>query len=71
MFPACHSLSEMSDQSFFRFFKWIYQASLILFGLKWGPNNFYMAMAKMVIDVLSAFLILHIPGALLCWTWPL
>ncbi|XVF11615.1 hypothetical protein REPUB_Repub08aG0042500 [Reevesia pubescens] len=24
-FPACHSLSEMSDQSFFQFFKWIYQ----------------------------------------------
>ncbi|GAV80876.1 Glucan_synthase domain-containing protein/FKS1_dom1 domain-containing protein [Cephalotus follicularis] len=23
--PACHSLSEMSDQSFFQFFKWIYQ----------------------------------------------
>ncbi|XP_024025005.1 callose synthase 10 isoform X1 [Morus notabilis] len=24
-FPACHVLSEMSDQSFFQFFKWIYQ----------------------------------------------
>jgi len=24
-FPACHKLSEMSDQSFFQFFKWIYQ----------------------------------------------
>ncbi|WVZ18445.1 hypothetical protein V8G54_005767 [Vigna mungo] len=24
-FPACHALSEMSDQSFFQFFKWIYQ----------------------------------------------
>nr|GEV05479.1 callose synthase 10 [Tanacetum cinerariifolium] len=24
-FPACHSLSEMSDQSFFQFFKWIYE----------------------------------------------
>ncbi|XP_059644650.1 callose synthase 10 isoform X2 [Cornus florida] len=24
-FPACHSLSRMSDQSFFQFFKWIYQ----------------------------------------------
>ncbi|PQM37261.1 callose synthase 10 [Prunus yedoensis var. nudiflora] len=24
-FPGCHSLSEMSDQSFFQFFKWIYQ----------------------------------------------
>ncbi|XVF54616.1 hypothetical protein PTKIN_Ptkin05aG0196000 [Pterospermum kingtungense] len=24
-FPACHTLSEMSDQSFFQFFKWIYQ----------------------------------------------
>ncbi|XP_062116060.1 callose synthase 10 isoform X2 [Humulus lupulus] len=24
-FPACHSLSAMSDQSFFQFFKWIYQ----------------------------------------------
>ncbi|XP_051147585.1 callose synthase 10 [Andrographis paniculata] len=24
-FPACHRLSEMSDQSFFQFFKWIYQ----------------------------------------------
>ncbi|XP_048137131.1 callose synthase 10 isoform X2 [Rhodamnia argentea] len=23
--PACHSLSQMSDQSFFQFFKWIYQ----------------------------------------------
>ncbi|KAM3247140.1 callose synthase 10 [Capsicum annuum] len=23
--PACHTLSEMSDQSFFQFFKWIYQ----------------------------------------------
>ncbi|KAM7274363.1 hypothetical protein ACFE04_029027 [Oxalis oulophora] len=23
--PACHSLSAMSDQSFFQFFKWIYQ----------------------------------------------
>uniref|UniRef100_A0A1J3EUH6 1,3-beta-glucan synthase n=1 Tax=Noccaea caerulescens TaxID=107243 RepID=A0A1J3EUH6_NOCCA len=23
--PACHSLSEMSDQSFFQFFKWIYE----------------------------------------------
>ncbi|KAE8123986.1 hypothetical protein FH972_018899 [Carpinus fangiana] len=23
--PACHALSEMSDQSFFQFFKWIYQ----------------------------------------------
>ncbi|KAL5544007.1 hypothetical protein UlMin_007791 [Ulmus minor] len=23
--PACHRLSEMSDQSFFQFFKWIYQ----------------------------------------------
>ncbi|KAL3342752.1 hypothetical protein AABB24_026672 [Solanum stoloniferum] len=23
--PACHKLSEMSDQSFFQFFKWIYQ----------------------------------------------
>nr|XP_048330411.1 callose synthase 10 isoform X2 [Ziziphus jujuba var. spinosa] len=23
--PACHSLSEMSNQSFFQFFKWIYQ----------------------------------------------
>lgn len=28
-FPACHSLSEMSDQSFFQFFKWIYQVSYI------------------------------------------
>ncbi|CAK7336614.1 unnamed protein product [Dovyalis caffra] len=24
-FPACHKLSDMSDQSFFQFFKWIYQ----------------------------------------------
>ncbi|KAK9066428.1 hypothetical protein SSX86_013750 [Deinandra increscens subsp. villosa] len=24
-FPACHSLSEMSDQPFFLFFKWIYE----------------------------------------------
>ncbi|KAJ8450624.1 hypothetical protein Cgig2_020261 [Carnegiea gigantea] len=24
-FPACHSLSRMSDQRFFQFFKWIYQ----------------------------------------------
>ncbi|PSR89496.1 Callose synthase [Actinidia chinensis var. chinensis] len=24
-FPACHALSEISDQSFFQFFKWIYQ----------------------------------------------
>ncbi|KAF3437237.1 hypothetical protein FNV43_RR19990 [Rhamnella rubrinervis] len=24
-FPACHTLSEMSDQSFFQFFKWIYE----------------------------------------------
>lgn len=24
-FPACHSLSDISDQSFFQFFKWIYQ----------------------------------------------
>lgn len=24
-FPACHSLSQMSDQRFFQFFKWIYQ----------------------------------------------
>nr|XP_034926149.1 callose synthase 10 isoform X1 [Populus alba] len=24
-FPACHALSDMSDQSFFQFFKWIYQ----------------------------------------------
>lgn len=24
-FPACHALSEKSDQSFFQFFKWIYQ----------------------------------------------
>ncbi|KAJ7956112.1 Callose synthase-like protein [Quillaja saponaria] len=24
-FPACHALSAMSDQSFFQFFKWIYQ----------------------------------------------
>ncbi|XP_044487374.1 callose synthase 10 [Mangifera indica] len=24
-FPACHTLSAMSDQSFFQFFKWIYQ----------------------------------------------
>ncbi|XVE54543.1 hypothetical protein DITRI_Ditri03aG0090100 [Diplodiscus trichospermus] len=24
-FPACHALSEMSDQPFFQFFKWIYQ----------------------------------------------
>ncbi|XP_004299187.1 PREDICTED: callose synthase 10 [Fragaria vesca subsp. vesca] len=24
-FPACHKLSEMSDQSFFQFFKWIYE----------------------------------------------
>ncbi|KAL7099191.1 hypothetical protein ACP275_09G067200 [Erythranthe tilingii] len=24
-FPACHRLSEMSDQSFFQFFKWIYE----------------------------------------------
>ncbi|GKV00612.1 hypothetical protein SLEP1_g13279 [Rubroshorea leprosula] len=24
-FPACHALSEMSDQTFFQFFKWIYQ----------------------------------------------
>uniref|UniRef100_A0A2P2MBL0 1,3-beta-glucan synthase n=1 Tax=Rhizophora mucronata TaxID=61149 RepID=A0A2P2MBL0_RHIMU len=23
--PACHTLSDMSDQSFFQFFKWIYQ----------------------------------------------
>ncbi|XP_054805472.1 callose synthase 10 isoform X2 [Prosopis cineraria] len=23
--PACHAISEMSDQSFFQFFKWIYQ----------------------------------------------
>ena len=26
-FPACHALSEMSDQFFFQFFKWIYQVS--------------------------------------------
>ncbi|CAN1777271.1 Callose synthase 10 [Linum perenne] len=24
-FPACHSLSDISDQSFFQFFKWIYE----------------------------------------------
>ncbi|KAL3623862.1 Callose synthase 10 [Castilleja foliolosa] len=24
-FPSCHRLSEMSDQSFFQFFKWIYE----------------------------------------------
>ncbi|XP_021638598.2 callose synthase 10 isoform X2 [Hevea brasiliensis] len=24
-FPACHTLSDISDQSFFQFFKWIYQ----------------------------------------------
>ncbi|EPS65192.1 hypothetical protein M569_09586, partial [Genlisea aurea] len=24
-FPSCHKISELSDQSFFQFFKWIYQ----------------------------------------------
>lgn len=38
-FPACHALSDMSDQSFFQFFKWIYQASstqshLLTFAIK-------------------------------------
>ena len=28
-FPACHALSEISDQSFFQFFKWIYQVIII------------------------------------------
>ena len=30
--PACHVFSEKSDQSFFQFFKWIYQvlAALVL-----------------------------------------
>lgn len=27
--PACHTLSEMSDQSFFQFFKWIYQVRML------------------------------------------
>ncbi|GAY50989.1 hypothetical protein CUMW_130850, partial [Citrus unshiu] len=29
---ACHMLSEMSDQSFFQFFKWIYQVCAVLVG---------------------------------------
>lgn len=29
-FRACHALSEMSDQSFFQFFKWIYQVFIVL-----------------------------------------
>ena len=27
--PACHRLSEMSDQPFFQFFKWIYQVNSV------------------------------------------
>nr|GMD06301.1 callose synthase 10 [Ipomoea batatas] len=29
-FPATHTLSEMSDQSFFQFFKWIYQVAFFI-----------------------------------------
>lgn len=42
-FPACHTLSAMSDQSFFQFFKWIYQVytyilcSLIFLKKKYWP----------------------------------
>lgn len=37
-FPACHALSEMSDQSFFQFFKWIYQVSY--FAISFWPVYF-------------------------------
>lgn len=29
--PACHSLSQMSDQPFFQFFKWIYQVFCVAY----------------------------------------
>ena len=34
--PASHSPSEMSDQSFFQFFKWIYQVGIIYCALQEG-----------------------------------
>lgn len=42
-FPMCHALSEMSDQSFFQFFKWIYQVFFFdLFNLDCDTNSVLM-----------------------------
>ncbi|KAM1322404.1 hypothetical protein ACFX2I_015187 [Malus domestica] len=41
-FPGCHKISEMSDQSFFQFFKWIYQASPTFLGLNFEMERYFV-----------------------------
>lgn len=44
--PACHTFSEMTDQSFFQFFKWIYQA--------WVLNN-----VELVLRLFQSLWLIH------------
>lgn len=50
--PACHTLSEMSDQSFFQFFKWIYQVRV----LKRNYLNLLLSLWFLKDDIHSLFL---------------
>lgn len=61
--PACHTLSEMSDQSFFQFFKWIYQVRV----LKRNYLNLLLSVWFLKDDIHS--LSLPTPGTLLCRSW--
>ncbi|KAF8390568.1 hypothetical protein HHK36_025095 [Tetracentron sinense] len=49
-FPACHALSEMSDQSFCQFFKWIYQERYYVGRGLFERANDYFRFAVMLVE---------------------
>lgn len=65
--PACHRLSEISDQSFFQFFKWIYQVSPVKFlGFESFQEWLLVSFSNIFYQV-----VLFFPGTILCGPWPL
>ncbi|XP_024168978.1 callose synthase 10 [Rosa chinensis] len=56
-FPACHKLSEMSDQSFFQFFKWIYEERYFVGrGLYEGMSDYLRSVLFWVVIFTCKFL---------------
>ncbi|TYJ98465.1 callose synthase 10 [Cucumis melo var. makuwa] len=54
--PACHTLSEMSDQSFFQFFKWIYQERYFVGrGLYEKPSDYCRYVAFWLVLLICKF----------------
>lgn len=67
-FRACHALSEMSDQSFFQFFKWIYEVFMVQRVLRDYIVQRILMVYQPYLFCLNDW---SFPGAIFCGPWSL